>query len=107
MKKNEFLFISIKEKKNLDKLKNRLKKTINKLATKVETNIVINERHKKILENANKMIDEIIDSVKEKQFLEIVAFQLSGITSELGYLTGEITNENILENIFSKFCIGK
>ena len=86
-----------------------LKKTIFDLIIKEEINfnniIVTNNRQIKELENAKNILKEIFEA--RDQLLEIVAMLIKKLWETLGKITGNTENENIIDLIFSKFCLGK
>jgi len=66
-----------------------------------------NLRHKAALEGAKKELDNFFEAVKQRLPLEIQALHLRGAVDLLGEITGAVTTEDILDRIFSEFCIGK
>ena len=66
-----------------------------------------NLRHKTALEGARKELDSFFESVQQRLPLEIQALHLRGAADLLGEITGAVTTEDILNRIFSEFCIGK
>lgn len=71
-----------------------------------ENVIVSNMRHKKLIDNALESIKKTISALQESP-LEIVALYLRESLENIGQITGAITTEDILNKIFSDFCIGK
>jgi tRNA modification GTPase len=69
--------------------------------------VVTNVRQKLFLDKASSAIDRSIQALLEKQPLEIFAIELRDGLDSIGEITGVITNEMILDKIFSEFCIGK
>jgi tRNA modification GTPase len=69
--------------------------------------IVTNARHYEALERCYEALIQALDSMKNQVSSEFVAQDLRQVLYYLGTITGEITNDEILGNIFSKFCIGK
>ncbi len=89
-----------------------LKKTIRQIILGHEgklsgETIVSNLRHKTALEGARKELNTFLESVNQKLPLEIQALHLRGAVDLLGEITGAVTTEDILDRIFSEFCIGK
>lgn len=68
---------------------------------------VTNERHKNELEKAITSLRLALRSINEAQSGEITAIDLRAAINALGTITGTVTTEDILNSIFSKFCIGK
>ena len=71
------------------------------------TETISSARHKGALEVALKGIEKVIEAEKEGMPMEIIASELRGALDSIGLITGETTTEDILERIFSEFCIGK
>lgn len=74
---------------------------------KTETTIITNARHKKALDSAAEALQDAIECFKRKEPLEFVAMQLRDALSYIGEITGQTTPDDILNIIFSEFCIGK
>lgn len=73
----------------------------------VESGIIItNARHLQALKTAQKSVDNALKSVKN-QTLDLVSIDLKLAYSALGEITGNTTGEDIIDAIFSKFCLGK
>ena len=64
-------------------------------------------RHKAALEQALESLTRMIEAMNFEAPMEIVALELRGALDRIGEITGETTTEDILEQIFSEFCIGK
>lgn len=69
--------------------------------------IVTNVRHHMALERAKTAIDDAITSIHNRMEAEFLAMDLRGAADALGEITGVITSDDILDRIFSEFCIGK
>jgi len=91
----------------------RLKETLFKKVfnqTQAENNesvIITNERHYSALLSAKQSLVSALDSLKNGESEEFVAVDLRAAVDSLGEIIGIVTTEDILNNIFSKFCIGK
>ncbi len=73
-----------------------------------ETSVVVtNARHRDALSRARKSLKYAIETLESGKSGEFVALDLRSGLNALGEITGEITTEDILNNVFSKFCIGK
>ncbi len=101
------LLISAKDKVGVERLKSALYKKV--AGTKLEENqtIVTNLRHYQSLQNSMKALEEVISGIKKGASGELLSQDLRAALNALGEITGEVTNDEILGNIFSKFCIGK
>ena len=69
--------------------------------------IVSNIRHFQCLRSARNSLSDAVLSINQKYSGEFVAVDLKNAADFLGEIIGEVTSEDVLNNIFSKFCIGK
>lgn len=100
--------ISTKTRDGLDKLYSEISKMfkLNEIAIDGET-IVSNERHKNIIINSRKNLDKARETIKNNMPIDIISTYLKEIIEELGKITGETVTEDVISEIFSKFCLGK
>jgi tRNA modification GTPase len=68
---------------------------------------VTNARHAASLSNASSALQKSILGLDQNLPGDLLALDIRYALEELGHITGEVTNEDLLENIFTKFCIGK
>lgn len=68
--------------------------------------IITNERHKNALERALESIKNAIETIDENT-LDLVAVDIKDAYFEIGEITGNTTSEDIIDQIFDKFCLGK
>lgn len=106
--KKPIVEISTKTREGLDKLYNEISKMfkLNEIAIDGET-IVSNERHKNIIINSRKNLDKARETIKNNMPIDIISTYLKEIIEELGKITGETVTEDVISEIFSKFCLGK
>lgn len=69
--------------------------------------IVTNTRHKNLIDKALNSTENAQISLKNKMPMDIVAIEIKNILEDLGEITGEDVSENIINEIFAKFCLGK
>ncbi len=69
--------------------------------------IIGKTRHKNALEKAERYLAAAGLSIRKNYTADLIAVDLRAALSAIGEVTGEVTNEEILQDIFSKFCIGK
>lgn len=104
----DVIMVSAKTGEGLDKLFEYFKKFIEMNKFHSEDLVVIsNIRHLNSLKKTKEALLNALQSIKENQSNEFIAVDLRRATNYLKELTGEITSEEILNSIFSKFCIGK
>ncbi len=104
---NEIIFISAKEKTNIDKLKNHLTHLVHADKINLNNAIVTNARHVEALTKTREALHAAYAGLSSGLTTDLVASNIRTALYYLGEITGEITTDNLLENIFSKFCIGK
>ena len=107
--KNEFSFfaISAKENWNLDELKNELSAYVEGLKSEESNVIITNQRHFDALQKSLQSVLQVEEAVSSGIHTELLAYELRNALEQLGEISGEFTNDEVLGNIFSKFCIGK
>jgi tRNA modification GTPase len=76
-------------------------------ASDAEDIIITNLRHRQSIDRALKSLKDAEDALKRNEPLEVVAFFLRESLDSLGEIIGAVTTEDILNKIFSEFCIGK
>lgn len=101
------IFISAKEEKHIDVLKEKLIDTVLQGNIETENTIVTNARHYHALKEAAQSLNDIKAGLDNKLPGDLLALDIRRCLHYLGEITGEITNEDQLDYIFSKFCIGK
>ena len=99
--------ISAKENVNVDLLKNEILLYVNNLTSQIDNSIISNSRHYDLLNKTLEEIHKVKNSISNKISSDLLAIDIKQAIYFLGELTGEISNDEILGNIFSKFCIGK
>jgi tRNA modification GTPase len=72
-----------------------------------ESNIITNERHVQMLKRAAREIDEAISLLKNGEPVEVAELSAHYAYEALGKIIGEEVGEEILDTVFSKFCLGK
>ncbi|WP_457640658.1 tRNA uridine-5-carboxymethylaminomethyl(34) synthesis GTPase MnmE [Persephonella sp.] len=99
--------VSSKNQENLDQLEEEIFQKLG-LIEESSSDIYINLRHYKALEKAKNVLENLIQNAgKLKDLKEILMLEINEAEKYLEEITGEITTEDVLGNIFSRFCIGK
>jgi len=70
-------------------------------------NIVTNVRHKDLIAKAMESIKEAQNTVNSQMPIDIIAINIKDAMESLSKITGEDVSEDIIREIFSKFCLGK
>lgn len=103
----DIIFISAKHKTNINTLKEKLLSKTNRGEELQNNFIVTNARHVAAFENANRSLENALEGLNKKLSGDLLAPHLRSALQHLGEVTGEVTTDDLLENIFSRFCIGK
>lgn len=101
------VFISAKQGLHTETLKERMADTVLQGKVQSENTIVTNARHYHALKEVEKSLADIKAGIDNKLPGDLLALDIRRCLHYLGEITGEISNEDMLDYIFSKFCIGK
>ena len=101
------IFISAKRRTNIDLLQKLLVDTVQLNKTDADTVIVNNVRHYEALVNARQAIVRVVEGLDTQISGDLLSQDIRECMHYLGEITGQISTDEILGNIFSKFCIGK
>ena len=100
-------FISAKNKMGIEELKNIIfKSTVDELPSS-ESVIVTNARHLEALQQVKQSLDDIENGLNNGLPGDLLALDIRRCLHYISEITGDISNEDVLDFIFSKFCIGK
>ena len=101
------LYISAKTHMYIDDLKLKLVALFDNRTVNITETVVTNARHADALRKANANLYRVIDGLNNQIQTDLLAQDIRYALEALGQITGEVTNEDLLANIFGKFCIGK
>lgn len=101
------LMISAKTGKGVEELKHKLLEFVNTGALRNNETIVTNTRHYDALSKALQEIQKVKSGMGEGLPNDLVAIDIREALYHLGEITGQVTNDELLGNVFSNFCIGK
>lgn len=106
---NEFDFIKISavENQNIQDLKNELSSYVEQLKASENNVVITNQRHFEALRKSLEAVHQVNEAISFRISTELLAYELRNALEHLGEISGEVTNDEVLGNIFSKFCIGK
>ncbi|WP_312343409.1 tRNA uridine-5-carboxymethylaminomethyl(34) synthesis GTPase MnmE [Chryseobacterium binzhouense] len=102
----QIIGISAKNQTGIEALKSELSEYIQNLETQ-ENTIITNQRHYEALQRSLESVKKVEDAISGSISTELLAYELRYALEYLGEISGEFTNDEVLGNIFSKFCIGK
>lgn len=101
------LFLSAKQKVGIDELKNTLLSFVNTGALRNNETIVTNTRHYDSLLKALEEVQKVKWGLDSGLSSDLMAIDIRSALHYFGEITGEVTNDELLGNIFANFCIGK
>ncbi len=101
------VYISAKQNMNLDALKLTLTEKVISGGVNTENTIVTNARHYQSLQKLSSILMAIRNGMQENVPGDLLSIDIRECLYQLGEITGQISNEDQLDFIFSKFCIGK
>ncbi|MDQ6845193.1 MAG: tRNA uridine-5-carboxymethylaminomethyl(34) synthesis GTPase MnmE, partial [Bacteroidota bacterium] len=101
------IFISAKMQTGIEDLKNKLFSLAAGDQLGTENVIVTNARHYNALKDVQAALRDIRKGIDDKISGDLLSLDIKRCLHYLGEITGQITNEDMLDYIFSKFCIGK
>jgi len=102
-----WILISAKHKTGLDHLLDHLVQLVNTGALSNQQTVVSNSRHFEALNKAFEALSEVQKGMDQNISSDLMAIDIRQALFHLGEITGEITTDDLLGNIFANFCIGK
>ncbi|MGB1231041.1 MAG: tRNA uridine-5-carboxymethylaminomethyl(34) synthesis GTPase MnmE, partial [Winogradskyella sp.] len=99
--------LSAKSGAGVDALKNKLLSFVNTGALRANDTIITNSRHYDALLKAFEEINKVKQGLESGLSGDLLAIDIRQALYHFGEITGEITNDDLLGNIFANFCIGK
>jgi len=107
----EYIFsqlrISAKENININELKKILSLYVKNLSPSAGNTIITNIRHYEALNNALQALEKVEEGMQIRLSGDLLAIDIREVLYHLGSITGAVSNDELLGNIFSRFCIGK
>ena len=95
------------ENQNIQDLKNELSSYVEHLKSEEGNVVITNQRHYEALRKSLNSVKQVDEAVTSQITTELLAYELRNALEYLGEISGEFSNDEVLGNIFSKFCIGK
>lgn len=103
----DIIYISAKTHDHIKDLKTKLLSLFDARTVSATDTIVTNARHANSLKNVSSALQKVLDGLDNNIVPDLLALDIRYALDEIGSITGQVTNEDLLTNIFSKFCIGK
>lgn len=100
-------FISAKNLEGIDELKDEILRKVNLHQISTDDVMVTNIRHLEALQHTENALIRVLDGIDNPVTSDFLAMDIKQALHYLGEITGTVTTDDLLENIFSKFCIGK
>ena len=105
---SDIIKISALNKIGIEKIYDKITELFNLNEINLDQDIVItNLRHKNLITKAIKSVRKAKETMEQDMPLDIIAIFIKDILEDLGNITGEVVTEDIINEIFSKFCLGK
>ncbi len=101
------LLISAKTKQGMDVLENALLEKVNLSHINTSETLVTNIRHVEALKQTQNSLNRVLENIHNPVTSDFLAMDIKQALHYLGEITGTVTTDDLLENIFTKFCIGK
>ena len=114
-----YMISSVNDSKSVDEIENAIfekaggnlllgkESEADKLARSPKSNIVTNARHKNMLERAATSLGEAINAASDGIPLEFMEIDIRNAYEELGFITGDSVQDDVIDEVFSRFCLGK
>ncbi|SKB29741.1 tRNA uridine-5-carboxymethylaminomethyl(34) synthesis GTPase MnmE [Daejeonella lutea] len=104
---SDALFISAKNKEGIDALRETILQTVNLHAINTDDVLISNIRHLEALQKTEASLNSVLENIDNPVTSDFLAVDIKQALHYLGEITGQVTTDDLLETIFSKFCIGK
>jgi len=106
--KKDVIKISALKKQGIEEIFDKISEMFNLDEINIgEENIVTNLRHKNLIENAERENAVAIEEIKNGMPIDMITINIKNMLESLLSITGENVTENIIDEIFAKFCLGK
>lgn len=106
--KEQIIPVSIKENRGFDELINGLKELFfSGESVKAEDALLGNTRHKNALFQAKEAMERCLVTIRTRMPEDFISMDLQDANRALGEITGDVADEEIIDRIFTKFCLGK
>jgi len=104
---DNILYISAKNKTGIEELKSEILRKVNLHSINTDDVLVSNIRHLEALQKTEESLHRVLQNIDQPITSDFLASDIKQALYYLGEITGQVTTDDLLETIFSKFCIGK
>ncbi|WP_207422619.1 tRNA uridine-5-carboxymethylaminomethyl(34) synthesis GTPase MnmE [Desertivirga brevis] len=101
------LYISAKNNLGIEELKGEILRKVNLHSINTDDVLVTNVRHLEALQRTQDSLEKVLYGIDNPVTSDFLAMDIKQALYYLGEITGTVTTDDLLDNIFSKFCIGK
>jgi tRNA modification GTPase len=103
----DLVLVSAKEKQHIDELKQLIYQRTVKGQLSADETMITNIRHLEALQKTEQALLQVLNGIQTQTTSDFLAMDIKQGLHYLGEITGAVTTDDLLDNIFSKFCIGK
>lgn len=105
-RKDDIFYLSTETKEGLDELKNKIKEASYNFSLE-DTEFITNNRQQDCLVKCKESLTQALEAAKIHELQDLISIDLKSALLFLDEITGEVITDDILNNIFDHFCIGK
>lgn len=102
----ECISISTKTRENIDILKSEIKKIVSE-NNDLETDFITNQRQQECLNDSKEALEQALSAVKNEEIQDLISIDIKSALLFVSEISGEVITDDVLNNIFDNFCIGK
>ncbi len=107
LQENNFIILSAKQQTNIAGLKKELFAAVTDAKVSGDNTIITNTRHLEALQKSHESLSDVLKGMDMQVTSDFIAMDIRRALAFLGEITGEISTDDLLGNIFGRFCIGK
>jgi len=104
---SDLIFISARNNDGIELLKQEILRKVNLHSINTDDVLISNIRHLEALQKTEQSLNRVLENIDNPITSDFLASDIKQALYYLGEITGQITTDDLLETIFSKFCIGK
>ena len=105
---NKGIEVSVLNEKGIDKIEDEIENFVNSGKVRREDDVLItNVRHADLIRKALNELDEAIGMIKDMAAMDFIEVNIKAAFDYLGEITGETASDEVIDEVFSRFCLGK